>query len=212
MSRAASAMRCQRITVWRLISTLTSRRGRRGSPVLSRSAAGRTGALTGKPMHRVDAWCLVQRRAADLGARVRIGCHTFRATGITAYLEADLIERDLVAGAIIELCGARAFVRRHRLRVFQCADALRRMPGASRIDAHRKARCTRFYIRLPKYERINSTENAPNTPNTLPAITNSASRTSVFSVSLQITIACIGTSRLGTILDALWSTSVSPRA
>jgi integrase len=27
-------------------------------------------------------------RAADLGTRARIGCHTFRATGITAYLEA----------------------------------------------------------------------------------------------------------------------------
>ena len=39
-------------------------------------------------MHRVDAWRMIQRRAADLGTRVRIGCHTFRATGITAYLEA----------------------------------------------------------------------------------------------------------------------------
>ena len=39
-------------------------------------------------MNRVDAWRMVQRRAADLGMRVRIGCHTFRATGITAYLEA----------------------------------------------------------------------------------------------------------------------------
>ena len=39
-------------------------------------------------MNRVDAWRMVQRRAAGLGARVRIGCHTFRATGITAYLEA----------------------------------------------------------------------------------------------------------------------------
>jgi integrase len=38
-------------------------------------------------MNRVDAWRMVQRRA-DLGTRVRIGCHTFRATGITAYLEA----------------------------------------------------------------------------------------------------------------------------
>ena len=46
------------------------------------------GVLTEKPMHRVDAWRMVQRRAADLGAHVRIGCHTFRATGITAYLEA----------------------------------------------------------------------------------------------------------------------------
>jgi integrase len=39
-------------------------------------------------MHRVDAWRMIQRRAAALGARGRIGCHTFRATGITAYLEA----------------------------------------------------------------------------------------------------------------------------
>ena len=29
-----------------------------------------------------------QRRAARLGMKVRIGCHTFRATGIAAYLEA----------------------------------------------------------------------------------------------------------------------------
>jgi integrase/recombinase XerD len=31
---------------------------------------------------------MIQRRAADLGTLVRIGCLTFRATGITAYLEA----------------------------------------------------------------------------------------------------------------------------
>jgi site-specific recombinase XerD len=59
-----------------------------GKAPLFRSAAGRTGLLTDKPMHRIDAWRMVQRRAADLGTRVRIGCHTFRATGITAYLEA----------------------------------------------------------------------------------------------------------------------------
>ena len=35
-----------------------------------------------------DAWRMIQRRAADLGTRVKIGCHTFRATGITAYMEA----------------------------------------------------------------------------------------------------------------------------
>jgi integrase len=39
-------------------------------------------------MNCVDAWRMIQRRALDLGARVRIGCHTFRAMGITAYLEA----------------------------------------------------------------------------------------------------------------------------
>ncbi len=31
---------------------------------------------------------MIQRRAAGLGMKVRIGCHTFRATGITGYLEA----------------------------------------------------------------------------------------------------------------------------
>ncbi len=39
-------------------------------------------------MNRVDAWRMIQRRAADLGRRIRIGRHIFRATGITAYLEA----------------------------------------------------------------------------------------------------------------------------
>ena len=55
------------------------------SPLFS---AGRTDMLTDRAMNRVDAWRMVQRRAANLGTRVRIGCHTFRATGITAYLEA----------------------------------------------------------------------------------------------------------------------------
>ena len=59
-----------------------------GRAPLFRSAAGRAGTLTDKPMHRVDAWRMIQRRAGGLGLRVRIGCHTFRATGITAYLEA----------------------------------------------------------------------------------------------------------------------------
>ena len=57
-----------------------------GKAPLFRSASGRTGELTLKAMNRVDAWRMIQRRAAEL---VRMGCHTFRATtGITAYLEA----------------------------------------------------------------------------------------------------------------------------
>ena len=55
---------------------------------LFRSAIGRTGELAATAMHRVDAWRMIQRRAAELGMKVKIGCHTFRATGITAYLEA----------------------------------------------------------------------------------------------------------------------------
>jgi integrase len=39
-------------------------------------------------MHRVNAWRMIQRHAAELSTKVKIGCHTFHATGITAYLEA----------------------------------------------------------------------------------------------------------------------------
>jgi site-specific recombinase XerD len=40
---------------------------------LFRSAVGRTGTLTSTVMDRVDAWRMVQRRAADLGMKGRIG-------------------------------------------------------------------------------------------------------------------------------------------
>jgi site-specific recombinase XerD len=44
--------------------------------------------LNGEAVHRIDAYRMIQRRAAELGMKVKIGRHTFRATGITAYLEA----------------------------------------------------------------------------------------------------------------------------
>jgi site-specific recombinase XerD len=59
-----------------------------GKSPLFRSAIGRTGTLSSTAMNRVDAWRMIRRRAEGLGSKVKIGCHTFRATGITAYLEA----------------------------------------------------------------------------------------------------------------------------
>jgi site-specific recombinase XerD len=53
---------------------------------LFRSAAGRTDTLTDRPMHRVDAYQMIRRRTAEAGFTRRLGCHTWRATGITAYL------------------------------------------------------------------------------------------------------------------------------
>jgi integrase len=53
---------------------------------LFRSAIGKTGALTDKSLSRTDVWYMVRRRAADAGIETPIGCHTFRATGITDYL------------------------------------------------------------------------------------------------------------------------------
>jgi integrase/recombinase XerD len=55
---------------------------------LFRSAAGRTGLVTDLPLNRIDAYRMIRRRTAEAGLKGRLGCHTFRATGITAYLEA----------------------------------------------------------------------------------------------------------------------------
>ncbi len=50
--------------------------------------ATRTGdALTQNPMRPADVWRMIRRRAAKAGIKTRIGCHSFRATGITNYLE-----------------------------------------------------------------------------------------------------------------------------
>ena len=54
---------------------------------LFRSARGKTGDLTSDGMHRVDVYRMIGRRAPTLRKRSKIGCHTFRATGLTAYLE-----------------------------------------------------------------------------------------------------------------------------
>lgn len=54
---------------------------------LFRSAFGRTGTLTDKAMSRVDVWRMIRRRAEDAGLSAAVCCHTFRATGITAYLD-----------------------------------------------------------------------------------------------------------------------------
>ena len=54
---------------------------------LFRSARGRTGELTENTMLQSDVWRMIRRRAAQAGIQTEIGCHTFRATGITAYLK-----------------------------------------------------------------------------------------------------------------------------
>jgi site-specific recombinase XerD len=54
---------------------------------LFRTSRGRRGdTLSELPMTQADAWRMVRRRAAAAGISAPIGCHTFRATGITAYL------------------------------------------------------------------------------------------------------------------------------
>jgi integrase len=54
---------------------------------LFRSAVARTNTLSETGMSRTDALRMIKRRAKAAGLPDRICCHTFRATGITAYLE-----------------------------------------------------------------------------------------------------------------------------
>jgi integrase/recombinase XerD len=54
---------------------------------LFRTADGRTGRLTAARMGRRDVWHMIRRRAAKVGLPVRTCCHSFRATGITTFLE-----------------------------------------------------------------------------------------------------------------------------
>jgi len=42
--------------------------------------------LSGQPMNQSDAWRMIRRRAVAADIHAPIGNHTFRATGITAYL------------------------------------------------------------------------------------------------------------------------------
>jgi site-specific recombinase XerD len=53
---------------------------------LFRSAIGKTGQLSDRPMLRMDVFRMIRRRAANASIETKIGCHTFRATGITDYL------------------------------------------------------------------------------------------------------------------------------
>jgi site-specific recombinase XerD len=54
---------------------------------LFRTAADKSGALTSNFMWQQDAYRMIRRRARATGIKTRIGNHTFRATGITAYLK-----------------------------------------------------------------------------------------------------------------------------
>jgi integrase/recombinase XerD len=42
---------------------------------------------TGRPMSRSEAYRMIRRRALDAGLSAPVCCHSFRATGITVYLE-----------------------------------------------------------------------------------------------------------------------------
>jgi site-specific recombinase XerD len=54
--------------------------------LLFQSYSRATGQLTGKTLPQANAYAMIQRRAKAAGICTRVGNHTFRATGVTAYL------------------------------------------------------------------------------------------------------------------------------
>ena len=59
--------------------------GERKTPLFR--SVGRDRRLTDKAMSRFDVFRMIKRRAAGARLRTAVCCHTFRATGITAYME-----------------------------------------------------------------------------------------------------------------------------
>ena len=53
---------------------------------LFRAALAKNGGLSERPLDRRNALEMIYRRAKQAGIATQIGCHTFRATGITIYL------------------------------------------------------------------------------------------------------------------------------
>ena len=45
--------------------------------------------MTGRALNRYNAWAAIRKRAKAAGFLTPVGCHTWRATGITIYLEND---------------------------------------------------------------------------------------------------------------------------
>lgn len=54
---------------------------------LFRTTRGKTRMLTNRALDRSEVYKMIKRRAEEAGLSQNITCHTFRATGITAYLE-----------------------------------------------------------------------------------------------------------------------------
>ncbi len=93
---------------------------------LFRTIGRGTDALTTSPLPQTNAYAMIRRRAASAGIEAKFGAHTFRATGITAYLE---------NGGTLEKAAAMA--NRTSTRTTQLYD--RRRNEVSHEDAERVA-------------------------------------------------------------------------
>jgi integrase len=63
---------------------MTGPAGDKGIPLFR--TCGRNDELSDRPMSRIDVCRMIKRRARNIGLDIDPCCHSFRATGITAYL------------------------------------------------------------------------------------------------------------------------------
>jgi site-specific recombinase XerD len=95
--KAASAMKCPAIIGWKIISPpISTRPGSRATKPLPlfRTIDRKTRNLSKRPLAQPDVWSMVNRRAKAAGISTAVCNHTFRGTGITAYLEnGGMLER-----------------------------------------------------------------------------------------------------------------------
>jgi hypothetical protein len=83
-------------------------------------------ALTGRALKRYNAWAAIRKRARNAGFLTPVGCHTWRATGVTVYLENGGIH--LFADKSLSRCTwAQTYYQHHRQKDRSHANALRRL-------------------------------------------------------------------------------------
>ena len=88
--RAANATRCPAITISTNISSpISTAPSLRDDPKgpLFRTIGRGTALLTRTVLPQANAYAMIRRRAAAAGIETKLGNHSFRATGITAYLK-----------------------------------------------------------------------------------------------------------------------------
>ncbi len=90
MRRGASSTPCHATTISKsYLHAYIDRAGLASDPkaLLFQTYSRATGRLTGNPLPQANAYAMIQRRARAAEITTKIGNHTFRATGVTAYLK-----------------------------------------------------------------------------------------------------------------------------
>ena len=87
--RAASGTRCRATNLEEYLVAHLDGAGLRSDPKgpLFRTIGRGTGKLTRTALPQANAYAMVRRHAATAGIKTKLGNHSFRATGITAYLK-----------------------------------------------------------------------------------------------------------------------------